>query len=187
MQEGAQRRLVGGVPGQHLIGQRKAVGRHDQRDHHLHAVAAFVAAVAVAALVGIAPRRSGLEIGARQVVEQNLEPGGEQILPALAQMSKQRRLMLQHLVEATIQGILFDQAKIRAEKVRHRAALEPQTMQPPLAAGIDQPVAYQRRHDIIPARALARRRQPLRPESIKTKLLIQRDGQPARTPLPRPM
>jgi hypothetical protein len=41
---------------QHLIGERKALGRHDQRDHHLHAVAALVAAVAVAAPVGIVGR-----------------------------------------------------------------------------------------------------------------------------------
>jgi hypothetical protein len=46
MQHVAQRGAVGGVAGQHLVAKRKAVGRHDQRDHHLHAVAALVAAVA---------------------------------------------------------------------------------------------------------------------------------------------
>jgi hypothetical protein len=32
--------------------RRKTLGRHDQRNHHLHAVAALVAAVAMAAFVG---------------------------------------------------------------------------------------------------------------------------------------
>jgi hypothetical protein len=37
-QGAAQRLAIGRVPGQHLIGERKAFGRHDQRDHHLDAV-----------------------------------------------------------------------------------------------------------------------------------------------------
>ena len=56
-----QRGFVGGVAGQHLVAERKAMRRHDQRDHHLHAVAAFVAAVAVAVLVRFIVRRRRLE------------------------------------------------------------------------------------------------------------------------------
>ena len=37
-QGAAQRLAIGRVPGQHLIGERKAFGRHDQRNHHLDAV-----------------------------------------------------------------------------------------------------------------------------------------------------
>ena len=37
-QGAAQRLAIGRVPRQHLIGERKAVGRHDQRNHHLDAV-----------------------------------------------------------------------------------------------------------------------------------------------------
>ena len=36
--EGAQCRLVGGVTGSNFVGERKSVGRHDQRDDNLHAV-----------------------------------------------------------------------------------------------------------------------------------------------------
>jgi hypothetical protein len=57
LQERAQRRVVRRVSRQHLIGQRKALRRHDQRDHHLHAIAALVAAVTVAALVRLVGRR----------------------------------------------------------------------------------------------------------------------------------
>jgi hypothetical protein len=45
---------------------------------------------------------------------------------------------------------------VGAEQIRHRALLEPQTVQPPLAAGIDQPIAHQRLQNMLPARALAR-------------------------------
>ncbi len=34
----AQRRAIGRVPRQHLIGERKAFGRHDQCNHHLDTV-----------------------------------------------------------------------------------------------------------------------------------------------------
>jgi hypothetical protein len=112
----ALRRLVGGVAGQNLVGERKAPRRHDQRDHHLHAIAALVAALAVAALVIFIVGRRRLEIGARQIVEQNFEIGSEQVLPALAQMRKQRRLVFQQLVEAAVERILLHQRIIGAEK-----------------------------------------------------------------------
>jgi hypothetical protein len=109
----------------------------------------------VAALVRFIVRRRRLEIGAGEVVQQNLERGGEQILPARPQMGKQRRLVGQQLVEAAIQRILGDQPIILAQQIRHRALFEPLPMQPPLAAGIDQPIAHQRLHDVLPAGALA--------------------------------
>jgi len=87
---------------QHLIGEREAFRRHDQCNHHLDAVAAFVAAVAVAALVVFVIRRCGFKVCAGQVVEQNFETGPEQILPALTQMIEQRCLVLQQLVEAAV-------------------------------------------------------------------------------------
>ena len=64
----AQRGAVGGVARQHLVAERKTLGRHDQRDHHLHAVAALVAAIAMAALVRFIVGRRRLEIGAGEVV-----------------------------------------------------------------------------------------------------------------------
>ena len=51
----------------HLISQRKAVRGHHQGDHHLHAVAALVAAVAELTLV--LERRVALEIGAGDIVK----------------------------------------------------------------------------------------------------------------------
>ena len=41
------------VAGQHLVGQRQAFGRDDQRNHHLRAVRPLVTAVAVTALIAL--------------------------------------------------------------------------------------------------------------------------------------
>ena len=154
-QDAAQRGLVGGVPRQHLVAERKTLGRHDQRNHHLHAVAALVAAVAVAALVGFVVRRRRLEIGARQVVQQHIEPRPEQVLPALTKMREQRLFVWQQLVQAPVERILLRQRKISAEQIGHRALLEPLPVQAPLAARIDQPITHQRLQDVPPARTFA--------------------------------
>jgi len=183
----AQRRAVGGVARQHLIGDRKTFRRHDQRDHHLHAVAALVAAVAVAALVVLIVRWRCFEIGAGQIVQQDFEAYPKQILPALAQMIEQRRLVFQQFVEAAIERILLHQRIIGAQKTRHRALLKPVPVQAPLAAGIDQPIAHQRLQDVPPPRPFARVQQTICPELIEAVLLIKPACQPARTPLPRSM
>jgi hypothetical protein len=186
-QDAAQRRAVGGVSRQHLVGERKALRRHDQRNHDLHAVAALVAAVAVAALVRFIVRRSGLEIGAGEVIQQDFETSPEQVLPALAQMREQRLLVRRNLVQAAVERILLHQRIIRSEQIRHRALLEPQPVQSPLAPRIDQPIANQRLQDLLPAGSLARIRQTARPKPIQLKLLVEMTRQPTRTPLPRPM
>src|SRR5215471_11184414 len=82
------------------------------------------------------------KIGAGQVIEQHFKLGTEQILPALAQMIEQCLLVLQQFVEAAIERMYLHQPIISAQQVSHRALLEPQPVQAPLAAGIDQPVAY---------------------------------------------
>ncbi len=181
-----QRGLVGGVAGHHLIGQRKAFRRDDQRNDHLHAIGPLVPAVAVPALVAFRKGRIALEIGAGQIVEQHVELRVEQIFPALRQVVKQRFLMFNQPVQALVEFMDLRQFKARPQQIGHRAVLIPVPMQPPFAAGIDQTIAAKRLNDQIPARPLAARRQPLCPELIKTQLLVQRARQPARTPLPGP-
>ena len=66
-QELRQRRFVAGVARHHLVGQRKPFRGHDQRDHHLHAVRALVAAVAELALAR--KRRVAFKIGGSDIVE----------------------------------------------------------------------------------------------------------------------
>jgi hypothetical protein len=79
-----------------------------------------------------------------QIAQQHVELCRKQVLPARPQMRKQRRLVGQQLIETAIQHILRDQ-RIIAKQIRHRALLEPLPMQAPFAAGVDQPIAHQRR------------------------------------------
>src|SRR5208282_3746860 len=111
----------------------------------------------------------------------------EQILPAPAQVREQRRLVLDELVEATIEGVLLDQREILAEQIAHSALLEPQPVQTPLAARIDEPVTDQRLEDVPPAGSFAGIGQTGRPEAVELQLLVELAGEPARAPLPRPM
>jgi len=71
-----------------VLGEIQAGGDN----HHLHAVATLVAAVAEATFVFIIARRIGLEIGARQIIEEHVEGSGEQILPTLPQMKNSASL-----------------------------------------------------------------------------------------------
>ena len=91
----AQCRAVCRVAGQDLVGQRQALGRHDQRDDHLHAVWPMIPRVAEATLVVVGEWRVGLEIRAGQIVEEHVEADVEQIAPAAHQVVKQRLLVLQ--------------------------------------------------------------------------------------------
>jgi hypothetical protein len=53
----------------------------------------MVAAVALAALVLLILGWRRLEVGAGQVLEQDIEPSTEEVLPALGQMIEQRALV----------------------------------------------------------------------------------------------
>ena len=146
----------------------------------------MVARVAVAALVAVRKRRIGLEIGAGQVVQQHVEAGVEQIPPPLDQVIEQRLLVRQQPVVTGIELVDLREGEVRAQQVSQRAALEPRAVQTPLAARRQQAVCRQHEQDGVPARALAARRQPLRPELVELQLPPQRQGEPAGPPLPRP-
>src|ERR1700722_1425426 len=100
-------------------------------------------------------------------------------------MREQRLLMRQQQIVAGVEFMLFRKAEVRTEQIGHRAVAEPLAMQPPLAARRDQPVSRENLQNLVPARLLPVRRQPIGPESIKLKLLPQLSGQPAGAPLPR--
>src|SRR5712691_3793280 len=102
-------------------------------------------------------------------------------------MREQRLLVCQNLIQAAVECILLHQRVIRTEQIRHRTLLEPQSVQSPLAAWINQPIADQRLQDVLPAGSFPRIRQTARPEAVQLELLVQMTRQPAGTPLPRPM
>ncbi len=70
----------------------------------------------MAALVAIIARRVGLEVSARQVVQQHLELGGKQVLPALAKMAEQILFVREQLVQTAVEPILLDQRIIPAQQ-----------------------------------------------------------------------
>jgi hypothetical protein len=128
-----------------------------------------------------------LEVGAGQIIEQNVELDTEQRSPALHQMGKQGVLVLQQPVMAGIKLVRLGQTKVAAQDIGHGALAEPVAVQFPLAARRNQAIGHQNLKDLIPARALAARRQALLPEAIQFQLPPQVTGQPAGAPLPWPV
>ena len=138
-QEVLERGMVQRVAGEHLVRQRQAIGRHDQRDDHLAAIAPAVAAVAVPGL-GDLPA-APLEVGAGEIVQQHVERSVEQRPPALDQVLAKIVLVRQHAIEAAIQSVLLGHGKVDApEQLVHRAAQEPAAMHRELAARLAQAI-----------------------------------------------
>jgi hypothetical protein len=69
--------------------------------------------------------------------DSKVEADAEEILPALGQLTKQRALVGEHLVETAIQRILLHQRIVRAEQIPQRTLLKPQSVQAPLATRTD--------------------------------------------------
>jgi hypothetical protein len=144
-----------------------------------------IARIAEAALIAFRKRRLGLEIGAGQIVEQQIETGVEQVAPAARQMIEQRLFVRQQMIVAAIELVDLGQAEVSAEKIGERGPFEPFPVQPPLAARRQQPIGDQHEQFLIPARALAARGQTRGPEPIELQLLPQVQRQPAGAPLAR--
>ena len=154
------------VARQHLVGERKALRRHHQRDDHLHAVGAMIARVAVAALVRLVRRRIGLEIRARQVIQEHIEARVEQIPPAIHQMIEQRLACARAADRDSRRACESRPGRaIDTQQIAQRAALEPVPMQAPLAARREQPIHHQHQEHLIPTRAFARGRRVARPRT----------------------
>src|SRR5208283_1853566 len=102
------------------------------------------------------------------------------------QMTEQRLLVLQQPVVTAIELVDLGEPEIAAHEVGERGPLEPLPMQPPFASRRQQAIGDQHEKLLVPARALAARRQALRPEPVETQFLPKRQRQPAGAPLTRP-
>lgn len=179
-----QGRVIRPVAGQYLIGKGEAFGRDHQRNDHLYAVAAFVTAVSETALALI--RGVALEVGAGQVVQQDIERSVEQVAPAANQVIKQRLLVFQQSVMTGVEPVNVHYRAIHAQQICQRATIKPLPVQPPLAARRNPPVRHQHQQHLIPARTFTTARQTLEPEPIQSQFAPQRQRQPTGTPLARP-
>ena len=166
LQKHFERRLVGGVPRQHFVGQRKTLRRDDQRNDHLHAIKTFVPAVAKLALVRFPKRRVALKVSGRQIVEQHVVGDPKKSLPAFFQETEQRLLVRQQFVQAPVESILGRQREILPQQIGHRALVEPFPVQPPFAARANQSISAQHRQHVHPTSALATVTQTLLPETV---------------------
>ncbi len=181
-----QRRLVRGVAGQHLIGQRQTLGRHHQGNDDLHTIRPVIARVPEAALVAFRKRRIRFEVGARQIIKQHVVADVEQVAPPSHQVIEDRLLVPQQSVMTAIQLVDLGEPRILAQQIGQGAALKPFAVQPPFAARRQQAIGDQYEQHLIPARPLAAHAQPLAPELVQLQLPPQQQRQPARAPLPRP-
>ena len=152
----------------------------------MHAVVPLIARVAKPAFGIVRLWRIALEIGARQIIEQHVEGDVEEVTPPIRQVIEHRALVLEQPVMTPIERVNIAQRRIRTEQIRQGAALIPLPMEPPLAARREQSVGHKHEQHLIPARALAARQQPLRPELIQPQLSPQPKCQPTPTPLPGP-
>jgi hypothetical protein len=79
-----ERRAIQPVAGEDFVSEREALGRHDEGQHQLFAIGPVIAAVTAPGFGhGL---HVALEIGAGQIVEQEIKGRAEQILPPLRQV-----------------------------------------------------------------------------------------------------
>src|ERR1700719_5005043 len=101
-------------------------------------------------------------------------------------MTEEPLLLLEHLIQTSIQRVLFYQRKIFIQQISHRALFKPLPMQPPFAARINESIADQGLQNMPPACSLPTVGQTVGPELIEPQLLVQFTGQPTGSPLSRP-
>ena len=176
LQEELQGLLVRGVPGQDLVRHGKTLRGDNQPDHHLHAVRALVPAVPELALVGGVVGRLDLEVGAGEVIENQVELRPEEIAPPFLKVSEDRFAMGQEPIQAPVKVVLGCEREVLAEEVGHGALGEPLTVQAELAAGIDEAVGDEGLEDVAPAGALPAGRQAGFPELVALQIVPEAVG-----------
>jgi hypothetical protein len=84
--------FIAGVAGQHFIGQRETLRGHNEGQDDLNAIRSFIPAVSVSAFSNSG--RIGLEVGAGQVVKQDIEAG----LLAVVDLAEIKDMTLDNLI-----------------------------------------------------------------------------------------
>ena len=126
------------VAGIDFISHRQPSGRHHQRHDHLRAIGPVIPAVTETTLA-VSPRcgRIAFEIGARQIVKQDVELCPEQLTPLPAQVVEQLVPMLDQQIQTTVRLVLLRQREILTQQIAQRRPLTP-TEQNRLIASLQQ-------------------------------------------------
>ena len=169
---------VHGVAGEHLVGQREALGG-DQ----LLAAGAVVAGTAAPGLRH--PFGGALEVGAGQIVGDEAEVGGEQGLPPGGQVRLERLLVFDQVIQAAVQASGFGHPGVAVRQHVHGGLREPFFVDIQLAARGQQPVDAQQLQHLLPGHFAALPAEPLPPEPVQPELAPQPGGRPAVAEAPR--
>jgi hypothetical protein len=97
--------------------------------------------------LGIA-RGVPFDVGAGEIVEQDLELGAEQLAIALRQVVLERRLVRQEQIQAAVETIGVDALPLDAQDVIQRGAAVPPRFDGQLTARRAQPIDGQDRRDL---------------------------------------
>src|SRR6266699_2685333 len=178
-------RHVGPVAVECLVAERETLAVDDERDHHLFAVGTVIARVAVAHH-RILFRRT-LHIRARQIVEQHVELGAEQLAVALLQMLLQLRLVRQNPVQASVQPRVVDLAFFDTQQIIQRGGWIPALFDRQFAARCAQPVNRQHGSHPRPRHVGLVLIHRIFKESLQPQALPKFQTEPARAELPRPL
>lgn len=177
--------VVGGIAGEHFVGDGEAVRGDDEGDDDLDAVAALVATVSKAADVFGVLWRVTLEVGAGEIIEEDFEFGLKEGAPAFSEVVEEGGFVREDFVVALVEAVDFSEGKVGAQEVAEGTLVKPVPVEPPLAAGVNESVEDEGLEDLIPACALATRGKFFAPKFAKSELLPEVAGKPACSPLPR--
>ena len=136
-----QRRHVRAVAGKDLVAQGHATAAHHQRDIHLLAVRPVVSRVT--ALRQRIRRRFSFEVGAGDVVQQQVVVEFEQLAQPFLQVLLECLLVGQQLIERSVQSVFVDFLRGHAQQLRQRTGLIGVLGQVQLAGGLAQPPEHQ--------------------------------------------
>ena len=145
----------------------------------------MIPTVAEAPRILVVLRRVALEVGAGQVVEEQVVGRAEEILPAAGEAGEEVRPVRQQLVEAAVQRVFGHDPGVFAPKIAHRTVGIPFAVQVPLAPGGEKAVGDQNQQDLRPGGPLAAGREPVAPELVEFERRPELTDDPAGAPLPR--
>src|SRR5262245_23471284 len=113
-----QRLRIVGVTSEHLVTQREAVEGHNESDEYLLAIGAMIARVA--ALCQLVRFRLTFEVCARDIVKQHLVLARKQLAGPPGQMPFNGRLVLEKMIESTIETVLVDLLITHLQQITER-------------------------------------------------------------------
>ena len=115
--------VLSGVAGHDFVGDGEALGTDDEGDDDLDAVGPLVPAVPMLPLAAIG--RIGLEVGTRQIVEEDVECRVEQVFPPPGQVVEEIPFVFEQSVQALVEFVDLHQFEAGPEEIGQGACLVP--------------------------------------------------------------